>query len=170
MPRVINNAHSQLKDILPWSFDTIVFERTTPVYQTRHGAPHGNCLAACVASILDKRIEDVDVDVASCSSYEVLLRKLGQKAKCKIYKIPHEAIVDGVVRSAERYCIVSVCTCVFNNDPCHPDSTWHSVVCEIKEDGKLSLVFDPNRDDQRTKLQQFKAVGPLFVVKANAGN
>jgi hypothetical protein len=125
-------------------------------------------MAACVASILDKRIEDVDVDVAGCSSCKVLLRKIEEKAKCKIYRIPHEAIVDGVVRSAERYCIVSVCACVFNNDPSHPDNTWHSVVCEIKEDGKLSLVFDPNRDDQRTKLQQFKAMGHLFIVKPNA--
>ena len=127
-------------------------------------------MAACVASILDKRIENVDVDVASCSSCDVLLRKIEEKAKCKIYRIPHEAILDGVVRSAERYCIVNVCACVFNNNPCHPDNTWHSVVCEIKEDGKLSLVFDPNRDDQRTKLQRFKAMRPLLMVRNERGN
>ena len=127
-------------------------------------------MAACVASILDKRLKDVDVDVASCSSCKVLLRKLEEKAKCKIYRIPREAIVDGVVKSAERYCIVSVCVCVFKNDPCHPDNTWHSVVCEITEDGKLSLVFNPNRNDQRTKLQQFAAMGDLFILKANPGS
>src|SRR5213592_2216628 len=102
MPRFINNAESQLEDILRSSLDTVLFQPTTPVYQTRHGAPDGNCMAACVASILDKRIEDVDVDVAGCSSCKLLLTKIEQKAKCKIYRIPHEAIVDGVVRSAER--------------------------------------------------------------------
>jgi hypothetical protein len=75
--------------------------------------------------------------------------------------------VDGVVKSAERYCIVNACACVFNNDQCHPDNTWHSVVCEIREDGKLSLAFDPNRNHQRTKLRQFAAMGDLFIVKAN---
>lgn len=137
----------------------------TPVYQTRYGVPDGNCMAACVASILDQRLEDVDVDVASCSSGKVLRKKLEEKAKCKIYGFPHEAIVDGVVKSAQRYCIVEVCTCMFNNDPCDPDSTWHSVVCEIADDGKLSLAFDPNRRDQRTKLQQFGAMRNLFIVK-----
>jgi hypothetical protein len=126
-------------------------------------------MAACVASLLDKRVEDVDIDVASCSSSRmVLLRKLEEKAKCKIYGFPHEAIIDGVVKSAERYCIVEVCSCVFNNDPCHPNSSWHSVVCEIAEDGKLSLVFNPDRDDQRThSLQQFGAMGNLFIVKGS---
>ena|SRR6266568_537352 len=88
----------------------------TPIYQTKHGPPDGNCTAACVATLLDKRIEDVDVDVASCgSSTKVLLTKIEEKAKCKIYGFPHEGIVDGVVKSTERYCIVSVCSCVFES-------------------------------------------------------
>src|SRR2546425_465056 len=116
----------------------------THVHQTKHGPPDGNCLAACVATLLDKRIEEVDVDVASCPrSLRALLRKIEEKAKCRIYMFDHEAVVDGVVKSTERYCIVGVCSCVFNNDPSHSDSTWHSVVCEIAEDGKLSLVFNP---------------------------
>jgi hypothetical protein len=129
-------------------------------------------MAACVASLLDKRIEDVDVDVASCgSSRKVLLRKLEEKAKCRIYGFPHEAIVDGAVRSTERYCIVEVCSSVFNNDPCDPHSTWHSVVCEIAEDGKIFLVFNPDRADLRTEsLQQFRAIRDLFIVKRNLGS
>jgi|SRR5436190_20695269 len=144
----------------------------TPVYQTKHGPPDGNCMAACVASLLDRRIEDVDIDVASCGgSRKVLLRKFEEKAKCKIYGFPHEAIVDGVVKSTERHCIVEVCSRVFNNDPCHPSSTWHSVVCEIAEDGKLSLVFNPHRNDQRTQsLQQLGAIGNLFIVKGTMGS
>jgi hypothetical protein len=143
----------------------------TPVYQTKHGAD-GNCMAACVASLLDKRIEDVDVDVASCGrSCNVLLGRIEEKAKCKIYGLPHQAIVDGIVKSTERYCIVAVCSCVFNNDPCHPNNTWHSVVCEIAEDGNVSLVFNPDCDDQRThSLQQFGAMGNLFIVKENLGS
>ena len=139
----------------------------TPVCQTRHGSPHGNCMAACVATILDKPIEDVDVDVASCgNSVNALIAKIEEKAECKVYRLPHEAIVDAVVKSTERYCIVSVCSCVFQHDPSHPNSTWHSVVCEIAEDGKLSLVFNPDHKDLRTSsLNQFAALGDLFVVK-----
>jgi hypothetical protein len=139
----------------------------TPVDQTRHGAPHGNCMAACVATILDKPIEDVDVDVASCgNSLNALLTKIEEKAACTMCRFPHEAMVDGIVKSTERYCIVSVCSCLFQNDPSHPNSTWHSVVCEIAEDGKLSLVFNPDPTDLRTRsLDQFAALGNLFVVK-----
>ncbi len=162
MPRLINDAQGQPKDILPQSPDTILFRATTRIYQTRRGAPHGNCMAACVASILDKPLEDVDIDVASCgSSREVFFRKIQEKGNCHIYQLP-DGIVDGVVKSAERYCIVNVCSLVYGNDPSHRDSIWHSVVCEIAEDGKLSLVFDPNPNDQRTKLQQFAAVGDVL--------
>jgi len=137
----------------------------TPVYQTKHGSPHGNCMAACVATILDKPIEDVDVDVASCgNSVSALIAKIEEKAECKVDRIPHEAIVDAVVKSTERYCIASVCSGVFHNDPSRPNSIWHSVVCEIAEDGKLSLVFNPNQKDLRS-LHQFAALGDLFVVK-----
>jgi len=73
-------------------------------------------MAACVATILDKPIEDVDV--ASCgNSVNALLRKIEEKAACKVYGFPHEAIVDRVVKSTERYCIVSVCSCVFSMIP-----------------------------------------------------
>src|SRR5437762_11000404 len=139
----------------------------TPVYQTKHGPPDGNCMAACVASLLDRRIEDVDIDVASCGgSRKVLLRKLEEKAKCTLYGFPHEAIVDGVVKSTERYCIVEVCSSVVNNDPSDPNSIWHTVVCEIAEDGKLSLVFNPDGGDQRSdSLQQFREIRNVFIVK-----
>ena len=139
----------------------------SPVYQTKHGHPGGNCLAACVATLLDKPIEAVDVDVASCgNSLRNVLTQIEEKAQCRIYGFPHEAIVDGVVKSTERLCIVSVCSCVFNEDPFHPNSTWHSVVCEIGGDGKLALLFNPDRNDQRThSLQQFRAIGNLLIVR-----
>ena len=35
-----------------------------PVFQTRYGYPTGNCFAACVASILEMRLEDVFDDSA----------------------------------------------------------------------------------------------------------
>ncbi len=140
----------------------------TPVYQTRSGAPDGNCFAACVASILERKIEEVDVDVKDCGSADALLRKLERRANCKIYVVSHQAILDGFVKTSERYCIAAVCTCVFNQDPHHGQSTWHVVVCEITNDGKISMVFNPDQTDQRrNSLQQFSAVGNLFFVKAN---
>ena len=30
-----------------------------PVFQTRFGYPHGNCFAACVATLLERKIEEV---------------------------------------------------------------------------------------------------------------
>jgi hypothetical protein len=139
----------------------------TPVYQTRRGPPDGNCMAACVATLLDKRIEDVDVDVANCgNSVKTLLAKIEERAGCKVYALDHQAIVDRVVKSGERYCIVSVCSCVYDSNPSHPNSTWHCVVCEIAAEGQLRLVFNPDRADQRTQsLQEFAAIGQLFIVK-----
>jgi hypothetical protein len=118
----------------------------TPVYQTRHGPPDGNCMAACVATILDMKLVEVDVDVASCGGApEALLSKIEHKARCKVYGFPHEAIVERIVKANERYCIVEVCSCMFNNDPSDRRCTWHTVVCEIGNDGMLSMVFNPDQ-------------------------
>lgn len=143
--------------------------RMTPVYQTKYGVPFGNCVPACVASLLDRKIEDVDVDVASCrDSLRALLTKIEEKANCKIYVMSHEAIVDRIVKTSERYCFVEVCTCVFNQEPFGRGSTWHVVVCEIGDNGRLSLVFNPDQHDARKdSLDQFPAIGKLFIVKAN---
>jgi hypothetical protein len=115
----------------------------TPVYQTKHGPPDGNCFAACVASLLDRTIEEVDVDVADCgSSLRASMTKLEQKANCKIYNGTQEPIVDGIVKTSERYCFAEVCTFVLIEG-----STWHVVVCEIADDGQLSLVFNPDQHE-----------------------
>jgi len=83
--------------------------------------------------------------------------------------ILNSAIVDGIVRTQERYCFAEVCTCVFNGDPYDDGSTWHVVVCEIADDGKISFVFNPDQHDQRQhSLEQFPAVGKMFFVKANS--
>ena len=140
----------------------------TPVFQTRSGAPNGNCFAACIASVLNRKLEDVDVDVTDCDTSSALLAKIEQKANCKIDVVRHEEILDGTFKTSERYCIAEVCTFVFNEDPRHKQSMWHVVVCEITEDGKTPMVFNPDRTDRRQEsLQQFAVVGNLFFVKAN---
>jgi hypothetical protein len=146
-----------------------IFLHVTPVYQTKHNRPDGNCFAACVASLLDRKIEDVDVDVASCSnSLQELIKRIEQKANCKIYTVSHEAILDGIVRTSERYCFAAVCSFIFDGNPHYDFSVWHVVVCQIESDGRISLVFNPDQNDQRQQsLQQFSAVDKLFLVKAN---
>jgi len=106
--------------------------------------------------------------VASCgNSLRALLTKIEQKANCKIYYATHEAIVDGIFKTSERYCFAEVCTCVFDGNPYGEGSTWHVVVCEIADDAKISLVFNPDKTDQRqNSLQEFPAVGKVFFVKA----
>lgn len=75
--------------------------------------------------------------------------------------------MDGILKPSERYCFAEVCTCVFNGNPYGDSSTWHVVVCEIADDGRISLTFNPDQHDQRQKsLDQFPAVGKLFFVKA----
>ena len=139
----------------------------TTVYQTKYGEGDGNCFAACVASLLDRRIEDVDVDVSSCKNLSQLLPMVEQKADCKIHYANREAIEDGILRTSERFCIVEVCTRVFNGSPCDERSTWHVVVCEIADDGKISMLFNPDAHDQQKKsLDQFLAVRKVFFVKA----
>ena len=142
----------------------------TPVYQTKHGPPDGNCFAACVASLLDRNIEDVDVDVASCErDLRTLLKKVEQKANCTICYVTYRAIAHGIVTTSERYCFAEVCTCVFNGDPYHDESTWHVVVCEIAENGKISLLFNPDKTDLRqNSLDEFPAVERVFFVKASS--
>jgi hypothetical protein len=144
----------------------------TPVHQTKYSSPDGNCCAACVASLLNRKIEDVDIDVASCgNSLRVLLTKIEQRANCKIYYVTHEAILEGVVSTSEKYCFAEVCTYICDNNPFGEGSVWHFVVCEISKSGKLSLVFNPDKNDQRQhSLQQFPVVGKLFFVKANPNN
>jgi hypothetical protein len=140
----------------------------TPIYQTKHSEGEGNCFAACVASLLDRKIEDVDVDVSSCKNVHHLMSLVAQKADCKIYYATHEAIENGILKTSERFCIVEVCTCVFGGDPYDNGSTWHVVVGEVADDGRITMLFNPDTKDQRQKsLEQFPAVRKVFFVKAN---
>jgi hypothetical protein len=140
----------------------------TPVYQTKPG-PEGNCFAACVASILERKIEDCDIDMSKVKIFRDLLEQMEAKANCKIYYANHEAIQDGFLKTTERYCFVEVCTFVFNNDPYDSNSIWHAVVAEIGDDGKISMRFNPEEQDQRKKsLDQFPAIRKVFFVKPNA--
>jgi len=140
----------------------------TPVYQTKHG-PKGNCFAACVASILDRKIEDVEVDMSSVNNLKDLLTLVQAKANCKIYYANHEAIQDGFLKTTERFCFIEVCSFTFNRDPYREESQWHGVVCEVADDGRISMLFNPEQGDQRQKsLDQFPAVRKVFFVKANS--
>jgi hypothetical protein len=129
-----------------------------------------NCMAACVASILEKPLEEVDVEVNWMTSRAELFSRIEKKARCKIYMVPHEqrSTDGGVINSPERYCIASVCTFVYHKEPLHRQSEWHAVVCELMPDGKLTLAFNPDEHDaRRSSVDQFGALGNLFIVKAN---
>src|ERR1051325_7265810 len=140
----------------------------TPVFQTKFDPPDGNCFAACVASLLDRKLEDVEVDMSKVKIFRDLLTLIEAKANCKIYYANHEAIQDGVFKTSERFCFVEVCSCVVNGDPYHEQSTWHVVVGEIAADGRISMLFNPEPHDQRKKsLDQFQAVRKVFFVRAN---
>ena len=117
-------------------------------------------MAACVASLLDKQIDEVDVDLAGCEKVSELIRRIEAKAGCKIYGFPTEAITDGIIKSALKYCIVEVCTFINCGN-----QSWHCVVCEIAEDGALSMVHNPDRIDTiRTSLDQFRGTRNLYFV------
>jgi len=114
------------------------------------------------------KIENVEIDMSGVRNFHTLLTRIQDKANCKIYYVNREAILDGVLKTSERYCFAEVCTCVFNGDPYDEGSTWHVVVCEVAENGKISLVFNPDKIDQRQKsLDEFPAVRKVFFVKPN---
>lgn len=50
----------------------------TPVDQTRFGEHHGNCFAACLASILDMAIEDVP-EMSCDEQFEIMLAWLWER-------------------------------------------------------------------------------------------
>jgi hypothetical protein len=140
----------------------------TPVYQTKIG-PEGNCFAAGVASVLERKIEDCDIDMSKVKIFRDLLEQMEAKANCKIYYANHEAIEHGFFKTTERYCLVEVCTFTFNHDPYHDKSIWHVVVGEVLADGKITMRFNPaERDTRKQSLDQFPAVRKVFFVKPNA--
>lgn len=139
-----------------------------PAYQTKHD-DQGNCFAACIASILERKIEEVEVDMSLVKNFRDLLTAVEAKANCKVYYANHEAIEDGFLKTTERYCFVEVCSFTLNQDPYHDNSKWHAVVCEVAENGKISMLFNPEQKDQRQKsLDQFPATRKVFFVKPNA--
>lgn len=138
----------------------------TPVYQTKDGEK-GNCFAACVASILDRKIEDCDIDMENITNVWQMVTQIQEKANCKIYYANREAIEDGFFKPTERFCFIEVCTCTYNKDPYDNKSRWHVVVGEVGENGKVSMLFDPGQD-LRKSLDLFAAVRRVFFVKANS--
>src|SRR5262249_6019235 len=138
----------------------------TPVYQTRFGPPNGNCFAACVATLLDRPLEAVDVDVSSCRKIGDVLKLIEAKAKCKIYGTDYEALTTGLLRTSERYAIAYVCTSIMGSDLSDPGSIKHGVVCEIADEGKtIWPVFDPRPNHQCRSLQDYKAIEHILFVK-----
>jgi hypothetical protein len=78
-----------------------------PVFQTRFGAPHGNCFAACVVSIIGGRLEDfpdlsdLAVDEATANAerqrrIETYLHERGYDIVRRIDAMPPEHYVVGV--------------------------------------------------------------------------
>jgi hypothetical protein len=131
-----------------------------PVFQTRYDPPNGNCMAACVASILELPLDDVDIDVSAIRQVSELVQKLEAKAKCRIYPILPELITSGVVKSSEPYCILEVCSSI-----CNGQKMWHALVCRIADNGELSLAFNPLELDQRKHLSSFNGIKNAYIVR-----
>jgi hypothetical protein len=138
----------------------------TPVYQTKFGKK-GNCFAACIASILERELDDCDIDMEGVKNFRDLLTLIEAKVKCKIYYTNHEAIEHGFLKTAERLCFIEVCGYEYGGDPYHEGSIWHAVVAEIGDDGKISMRHNPEKIDQRKSLDQFPAIRKVFFVKPN---
>ncbi|MCD9188274.1 MAG: hypothetical protein LUM44_17795 [Pyrinomonadaceae bacterium] len=109
------------------------------VYQTDFTNVTGNCLAACVASILECELDDVPNFVTFPNWKEEYIRFWESKNRVPVFF--HSLSDDGLLRAFERlpftgYCIVAVQSFL------HPENL-HAVV-GFFENKLLKVVHDPN--------------------------
>ena len=133
-----------------------------PVMQTVFGYPHGNCMAACVASLLELPIEDIPV-IAAVETFndqwDEWLRERGFGRVCfhsdgkNFIPKGYHLISGPSPRPINDENGVRVCHVVVGldgvqvHDP-HPDKTFLESITEVE----MLYLLDPARAIQRSAL------------------
>lgn len=113
-----------------------------PVQQTRFGPPDGNCMSACVASIIECKIEEVDIPLPKNGRMEVFMWQISEKIKKGICSFNYKIKLP----SNPIYCMVSVIdksSCSIINGVRQNDGIDHMVVGFIGDNNILSIKYDP---------------------------
>ena len=134
------------------------------VKQTKFGPVEGNCFAACIASLLEVSIEEVNIDLASDKWFESLQAYLRPK---NLYFL--EVRLD-VAKSYPLYAMDGI-YCVFSGKSPRKfdghDGTNHAVVGRINSEPDqlviFSMVHDPHPDN--TFLVDGSLWGLGFFIK-----
>lgn len=129
------------------------------VMQTRFGRPHGNCFAACVASILELPLDAVDFVVASDNAAEWFSAAHLALAKVGAFRFtfagPKENPAAGAWNPpADFACIATVL---------NPQGELH---CVIFENGKVA--HDPNPSQACVALTLDDVLGWNILVPINS--
>ena len=76
-----------------------------PVYQTQFGMPNGNCFAACVASILELKIEDIPnfCAIGDENWLQLASNWMLKHAEMRILSIQFASIISNQVWDHEDY-------------------------------------------------------------------
>ena len=141
-----------------------------PVYQTRSGIGVGNCLACCIASILEIKLEDIDMgefkvnangEVDGEDFLTRLFKKLDQLGwgllqahlhffNKQVKKDKHSKGYTGLL--TDCHCIISY-PWDKNNWNGGP---WHSVVGYIDKNYKICVVHDPDPKAPMNTITEYK--------------
>jgi hypothetical protein len=111
-----------------------------PVNQTRFGNGSGNCFAACVASILEIPIEEIDPLIlpANGSNWiDGLQSYLSERGMFLLHVSIRDQYPLGPVPE----------TLVIAIGPNNRRGGRHAVVCEFQDTNRLVLVHDPGSDE-----------------------
>jgi hypothetical protein len=130
-----------------------------PVFQTKFGL-EGNCLAACVATILGYPIESVPIPAAFGSVQNRELNAWLVNRGLHYFESEVKAIYDGSFEDV---------VCIFTVESDTPEvrsaGGKHAVVGKWNADGKPVLIHDPRPDSDQAREIYPSAMGVFLCRK-----
>lgn len=144
------------------------------VDQTKTG-DEGNCFAACIASILELELKDVDVDLTECKNWIDIFNRMKQtKPLMKKYdalSLRYSLLKKECdLKSDDREVVLPAnCYCILNYPEPKGIKNNHAVVGCFDENGKLLIVHNPDpRSYNKIKCLENdeKNVEVIFLLKS----
>lgn len=126
-----------------------------PIMQTRYGKDVGNCFNACLASLLEIPLEEIDFDLHDYFwQYEV-------NEHLKKYNVFYLQVKWGTLSPVadNQYVIAS---------GKNRDGVYHAVIAKIWNEDltiRLEVVHDPNKNNDLDEIGEIESVG--FLIPLN---
>lgn len=136
----------------------------------------GNCFAACIASILELELNDVDVDLTECKNWIDIFNQMKQ-TKPLMKKYDALSLRYSLLKKEcdlkidEREVVLpSNCYCILNYPEPKGSNMYHAVVGCFDENGKLSVIHDPDARNSNYKItcleEDEKNVEVIFLINS----